>query len=185
MTAGRGLVHSEMPGPGKVNRGLQLWVNLSSEDELCKPDYQELRKEDIPAARSPDGGTSVQVVAGEAFGVKAGVFTRTPTMFLDVVMKPNARFEGLGVPEEYNAFLFVIEGSVKVAAHEENGREGSCILLGKGDSVSAVAGSQGSRFVLIGGRPIGEPVFSAGPFVLSSKERLEKAFRDYQSGKFN
>lgn len=185
MTAGKGIIHSEMPGPGKVNRGLQLWVNLAAADELCEPDYQELMKEDIPGALSSDGKTSVKVVAGEAFGVKSAVFTRTPTMFLDIIMQPNAQFEGLGVPDKYNAFIFVIEGSVKVAGHEENGREGSCVLLGKGDSVSAVAGSQGSRFVLIGGKPTGEKVFASGPFVLSSKERLNQAFDDYRAGKFS
>lgn len=184
MKAGRGIVHSEMPGPGRVNRGLQLWVNLAAADELGKPEYQELLAADVPEAVSPDGGTRVKVLAGEAFGVSSAVFTVTPTMYLDVTMRANAALAGLPTPAEYNGFIYCLEGSVRVAGHEEDGREGSCMVLSGGDSVSAAAGPQGARFVLIAGKPIGEPVFSAGPFVLSSRERLERAFRDYAAGKF-
>jgi quercetin 2,3-dioxygenase len=185
MKAGKGIIHSEMPGPAKVNKGLQLWVNLSAKDELSKPEYQELLADDIPTAVSPDGGTTVKVLAGEAFGVKSSIFTMTPTMYLDVRMEANVAFTDLPIPESYNGFIYCIDGSVNVADHEENGHEGSCIVLTAGDSVSAVAGSQGARFVIIAGEPINEPVFSAGPFVLSSRERLEQAFRDYSAGKFD
>lgn len=185
MKAGKGIIHSEMPGPAKVNKGLQLWVNLSAKDELSKPEYQELLAADIPSATSPDGRTTAKVLAGEAFGVKSAVFTVTPTMYLDVTMQPNAAFADLPIPASYNGFVYCIGGSVKVAEHEESGREGSCMVLTDGDSVSAVAGSEGARFVVIAGEPIGEPAFSAGPFVLSSRERLQQAFQDYSAGKFD
>lgn len=185
MKAGSGIIHSEMPGPAAVNTGLQLWVNLAAKDELGKPEYQELLADDIPTATSPDGKTTVKVLAGEAFGMKSAVFTVTPTMYLDVRMEANAALVDLPIPESFNGFVYCIEGSVKVAEHEEKGQVGSCMVLTNGDSVSAVAGSQGARFVIIAGEPIGEPAYSAGPFVLSSRERLDEAFRDYQAGKFD
>jgi quercetin 2,3-dioxygenase len=184
MNAGRGIVHSEMPGPDRVNRGLQLWVNLAKENKMSPPEYQELLAADIPSASNPDGKVTAKVVAGECFGVKSPVFTRTPTIFLDVTAKPGGALIDLPIPSEFNAFIYVIEGQLTVAKHEEAGTHGSCIVLTDGDSVSAVAGSDGARFVLIGGKPLNEPIAQSGPFVMNTREELMQAYRDYQDGKF-
>lgn len=184
MNAGRGIVHSELPGPGAVNRGLQLWINLKSTEKMSKPDYQELLAKDIPTAHSPDGKVSAKVVAGECFGVKSPIFSKTPTMYLDVTMQPNAVLKDLAIPSSYNAFMYVFEGSVKVADHDENARHGSCVVLTEGDAISAVAGSQGARFVIIAGEPLNEPVVQHGPFVMNTREEIMQAFRDYNAGKF-
>jgi quercetin 2,3-dioxygenase len=184
MTAGRGIVHSEMPGPDEVNRGLQLWINLRGVDKMCAPEYQELSATDIPSAKSPDGKVTAKVVAGECFGITSPVFSKTPTMYLDVTMEPNAVLSDLAVPKSYNVFIYIIDGTLVVANHSESGVHGSCLVLTSGDSVSAVAGKEGARFVLIGGEPIGEPVVQHGPFVMNTREEILQAFRDYEAGKF-
>lgn len=101
MTAGRGIVHSEMPATDGVNVGLQLWVNLAAKDKMCKPDYQELLAEDVPLAKSDDGKITCKVIAGKCLGVESAIFTRTPTLYWDVNVSTGATFtesvpEGLG-----------------------------------------------------------------------------------------
>jgi quercetin 2,3-dioxygenase len=184
MNAGRGIVHSEMPGPAEVNSGLQLWINLHSSEKMSEPDYQELAASDIPSAKSPDGKVTVKVIAGECFGVVSPVFSKTPTMYLDMTMEPNAALHELAIPKSFNAFIYVLDGSIKVAEHSENGVHGSCLVLTSGDTVSAVAGSGGARIVVIGGEPIGESVVQHGPFVMNTREEIMQAFRDYEDGKF-
>lgn len=180
MTAGRGIVHSEMPASTGDNVGLQLWVNLPAARKLSRPAYQELRKRDIPRASGRGGNVEVAVVAGECFGVRSKVFTETPTLFWDVRMAAEDVFEER-VPVEFNAFLYVIEGRVGVG--EVEGEVGTCIVLGEGDSVKVESKGK-ARFVVIAGMPIGEPVVQHGPFVMNSQEEILQAVRDYQSGKF-
>ncbi|KAL8143307.1 hypothetical protein V2J09_016339 [Rumex salicifolius] len=183
MTAGRGIIHSEMPaGPGP-NKGLQLWINLSSKDKMVEPKYQELVAEDIPEAERD--GVNVQVIAGEAMGIRSPVYTRTPTMYLDYTLQPGAHVTQ-PLPTLYNAFIYIIEGegvfgvpnSAAVPAHY-------CLVLGPGDSVSVWNNSpdQALRFVLIGGQPINEPVVQYGPFVMNTHAEIEKTFEDYQQCK--
>lgn len=173
-----------MPGPGAENTGLQLWVNLAAKDKMGKPDYQELLAKDVPLATSPDGKTTAKVIAGKCFGVESSVFTVTPTMYLDMTMQPHASLVELPVPAQYNGFIYCLDGALTVAGHAEIARHGSCVELGDGDAVSAVAGSEGARFVLIAGSPIGEPVVQHGPFVMNTREEIMQAFRDYSAGKF-
>lgn len=184
MNAGRGIVHSEMPGPASVNSGLQLWINLRSKDKMSQPDYQELLAADIPIAKSTDSKVSAKVIAGECFGVKSKIFSKTPTMYLDIQMQPSASVEKLDIPETYNAFIYVLDGTVSVSDHGDQGSHGSCIVLSSGNHVSLKAGSGGARFVLIGGEPLGEPVVQHGPFVMNTREEIMQAFRDYSDGKF-
>uniref|UniRef100_A0A7C9DWF8 Pirin-like protein n=1 Tax=Opuntia streptacantha TaxID=393608 RepID=A0A7C9DWF8_OPUST len=182
MTAGRGIIHSEMPATAGVNKGLQLWINLSSKDKMIEPRYQELLSEDI--GRAKEDGLEVKVIAGEAMGVRSPVYTRTPTMYLDFTLQPGAHLLQ-PIPESYNSFIYIIEGegvfglsnSSLVSAHH-------CLVLGPGDGLMAWNKSSSIlRFVLIGGRPLNEPVVQYGPFVMNTQAEIEKTFEDYQLSK--
>ncbi|XP_019238327.1 PREDICTED: pirin-like protein isoform X2 [Nicotiana attenuata] len=182
MTAGRGIVHSEMPaGPG-AHKGLQLWINLASKDKMIEPRYQELLHENIPKAEKD--GVSVTIIAGEAMGVKSQVFTRTPTMYLDFTLKPASEHHQ-PIPESWNSFVYIVEGegvfgssdSTPTPAHH-------CLVLGPGEGLSVWnRSSKPLRFVLIGGQPINEPVAQYGPFVMNTKSEIMQAYQDYQLGK--
>ncbi|KAL9268839.1 Pirin-like protein [Drosera capensis] len=182
MTAGRGIVHSEMPAAEGVNWGLQLWVNLASKDKMCEPSYQELSSREIK--RAEKDGVKVRVIAGEGMGIHSPVFTRTPATYLDFTLQPGASVSQ-PIPESYNTFVYTIEGegiygipnSAPVPAH-------NCLILGPGDGLSVWNNSSKPlRFVIIGGQPIGEPVVQYGPFVMNTQAEIQKAFEDYQYGK--
>nr|GLL29388.1 pirin-like protein [Ipomoea trifida] len=179
MTAGRGIMHSEMPAKAGANKGLQLWINLSSKNKMIEPGYQELLDKDIP--RAERDGTQVKVIAGEAMGVQSQVYTRTPSMFLDFTLKPMAQHHQ-PIPESWNAFVYIIEGegvfgglnSPPVLAHH-------CLVLGGGEGLSVWnQSSKPLRFVLIGGEPLNEPVVQYGPFVMNTQAEIQQAFEDYR-----
>ncbi|KAH9620469.1 hypothetical protein KSS87_016579 [Heliosperma pusillum] len=179
MTAGRGIVHSEMPVGDGVNKGLQLWINLSSKDKMIEPNYQELLREDI--ARAEKDGVEVRIIAGESMGVQSPVYTRTPTMYLDFTLQPGAEF-AQPIPESFNAFVYIVEGegvfgvskSKPILAHH-------CVVLGPGDGLCVWnKSSDALRFVLIAGQPINEPIVQYGPFVMNTQAEIEKTFEDYQ-----
>ncbi|KAJ7567035.1 hypothetical protein O6H91_02G129100 [Diphasiastrum complanatum] len=179
MTAGRGIVHCEMPATQGVQRGLQLWVNLSSKDKLIEPNYQELEDKDIPKVEC--NGVRVSVIAGESLGIKSPVYTRTPTMYLDIVLQPGAVLHQ-PIPEGWNAFAYILEGeatfgtvdSPTISAHHT-------VQLSPGDGVSIwnKPGSA-SRVVLIGGQPLNEPVVQYGPFVMNTWDEIKQAVHDFQ-----
>ncbi|KAH0449521.1 hypothetical protein IEQ34_020213 [Dendrobium chrysotoxum] len=179
MTAGRGILHSEMPVGNSVNKGLQLWINLSSKDKMIEPNYQELQSKDINRVQKQ--GVDVRIIAGEAFGVRSPIYTRTPTMYLDFTMNPGAQLHQL-IPEGWNAFVYIIDGEGVF------GDEGSSpawshhtLVLSNGDGVRAWNKSEKSlRFLLIAGQPLNEPVVQYGPFVMNTHEEIEQAFEDYQ-----
>jgi redox-sensitive bicupin YhaK (pirin superfamily) len=179
MTAGRGIVHCEMPASNGIQKGLQLWVNLSSKDKMIEPAYQELEGKDIPKVEKD--GVRATVIAGEALGIKSPVYTRTPTMFLDFTMKPGAVLHQ-PVTEGWNAFVYVLEGEViignlsssAIGAHHT-------VQLGSGNGLSIWNKSNNPcRFVLIGGQPLNEPVIQYGPFVMNNKQEIIQAIEDYQ-----
>eukprot|EP01087_Luapelamoeba_hula_P021561 TRINITY_DN756_c1_g1_i2.p1 TRINITY_DN756_c1_g1~~TRINITY_DN756_c1_g1_i2.p1 ORF type:complete len:282 (-),score=40.51 TRINITY_DN756_c1_g1_i2:81-926(-) len=184
MTAGRGIVHSEMPASEGVSHGLQLWINLAAADKMVEPQYQELLSKDIPVVTQEDG-VSVRVIAGTSCGVSAAVRTRTPTMFLDVTMQKDAEFTQ-AVPAEYNGFAYILSGAGTFGLESIEGRTSACLVLGSGDSLTIKATSSDAplRFVLIAGKPIGEPIVQHGPFVMNTQEEIAQAFRDYQLGLF-
>ncbi|KAL8162536.1 hypothetical protein V2J09_014025 [Rumex salicifolius] len=182
MTAGRGIVHSEMPSTQGVQKGLQLWINLSSKNKMIEPRYQEILNKDIPKAEQD--GVQVRVIAGEALGAQSNVYTRTPTMYLDFTLKPGARL-WQPIPTSWNAFVYVLEGegsfgsgsrSSSVTAHH-------LLLLGmNGDGLEAVnKSSKVLRFILVGGEPLGEPVMQLGPFVLNTQEEIDQAIDDFEN----
>ncbi|VFQ67054.1 unnamed protein product [Cuscuta campestris] len=181
MTAGRGIVHSEMPAGEGTQKGLQLWINLASKDKMIEPNYQELLSRDIPSAESD--GVQVKVIAGEAMGVKSPVYTRTPTMYLDFTLQPATEYHQR-VPQSWNAFIYVIEGEGSFGT--ENSRTPAtahhCLVLGPGEGVSvwnSASSGQPLRFVLLGGQPIREPVVQCGPFVMNTEAEIEQTFQDY------
>ncbi|XP_044945931.1 pirin-like protein [Hordeum vulgare subsp. vulgare] len=182
MTAGRGIVHSEMPASDGVHKGLQLWINLASKDKMIKPRYQELESKDISQAEKD--GVAVRIIAGEAFWVRSPVYTRTPTMYMDFTMQPGSQFHQ-PIPEGWNAFVYIIEGEGVF------GKEGAapasehhCLVLGAGDGL-IVWNRSGAplRFVLAAGQPLNETVVQQGPFVMNSRAQIQKAMEDYYYGR--
>ncbi|KAL6000627.1 hypothetical protein ACLOJK_024327 [Asimina triloba] len=178
MTAGRGIIHSEMPAGEGIQRGLQLWINLSSRDKMIEPGYQELQSEDI--ARVEKDGVDVRIIAGEAMEVHSPVYTRTPTMFLDFTLKPGAQMHQ-PIPDSWNAFVYVLEGeglfgnlsSSPAPAHH-------ALVLSLGDGVSIWNRSgKPLRFVLVGGQPLNEPVVQYGPFVMNTQAEIDQTIEDY------
>jgi len=178
MTAGRGIMHSEMPG-NEPTRGLQLWVNLKSKDKMVEPEYQELVSNDIPIAEK--NGVKVKVIAGESFGVKSEVRTRTPTYYLDFELAENSEETVQEVPEGWTTFVYVLEGKVDFSGKTVKAHHTA--VFGGGDCIKFSNADTGtSRFVMISGEPIGEPIVQHGPFVMNTEEEIEQAITDYQRG---
>lgn len=188
MTAGAGVIHSEMPSAeirkhgGRVH-GFQIWVNLPAADKMMRPRYQELDSGHIPMAASEDGLARVKVVAGEALGVKAAIDTRIPIVFQDWTLSPGAEVS-VNIPGNEQAMVYVFGGSATVGAGQQAVHDGQLALLGEGGSVRLGNNSEGeARFLLLAGAPIGEPVARYGPFVMNTEAELRQAFDDFRSGK--
>ncbi|MEO9363502.1 MAG: pirin family protein [Nitrososphaera sp.] len=189
MTAGAGMVHSEMPEKefartGGRLHGFQLWVNLPRRDKMIKPRYQDVRSADIPVASAQDA--SVRVIAGEALGKKAVIDTRTPIMYLHFVLKPGAKVEQ-PVPQQYNAFAYVVEGEGDFGSNKRAKRGQMAIFERDGDSVAISAPKDAASdlsVLLIGGVPLDEPVARYGPFVMNTQQEIYQAIEDYQQGRF-
>jgi quercetin 2,3-dioxygenase len=182
MTAGRGIVHSEMPEQENgLMWGFQLWVNLPAKDKMTAPRYQDIAPERIPEVDA-GGGVRVRVIAGR-FGDAQGPVSAVATdpIYLDVALPPGAKFD-VPLPEGHNAFAFVFEGAATIAG-EQVGR-GELAVLGRGEKVELEAGTDGARLVVIAGRPLNEPVAKYGPFVMNTADEIRQAVYDYQSGRF-
>jgi quercetin 2,3-dioxygenase len=180
MTAGRGIIHSEMPQQDRGRmRGFQLWINLPARDKMKPAGYRDLQPGDIPEAALPGGG-KVRVIAG-TFDATAGPIQGvvTDATYLDVHLAAGASLSH-PVPSGYNAFVYPYEGSVQLGGQILESHSAG-ILSTEGD-VGVSAGAQGARFLLLAGRPIGEPVVQYGPFVMNTREEIEQAIRDYQAG---
>ncbi|KAJ4980456.1 hypothetical protein NE237_031293 [Protea cynaroides] len=179
MTAGRGIVHSEMPASQGTQKGLQLWINLSSKHKMVEPRYQELLSKDL--AEVAKDGINVRIIAGEALGTKSAIYTRTPTMFLDFTLKPGAHLQQ-PIPSLWNSFIYVLEGEGVFSKPESSPTKAHYILLlGSGDGVEAWnQSSKLLRFILVGAEPIGEPVVQYGPFVMNTQEEIDQAIDDYE-----
>ena len=186
MTAGSGVIHSEMPSEeiqrnGGRMHGFQLWVNLPRRDKMMQPRYQELRASEIPTATSPDGNVTVTVIAGESLGTRATIDTRTPIVYLHVRLAAGARF-AQPIPPTYNAFAFIIGGEAAFGA--SLARENDAVFFDRnGDEVS-ITSANGAELLLIAGVPLNEPVARYGPFVMNTPGEIRQAMLDYQSGRF-
>jgi len=179
MTAGRGIVHCEMPVSKEPCTGLQLWVNLKKKDKLVPPAYQELVDKDIPKV-SKDG-VSVKIIAGTSMGVNSPVKTRSPTMYLDFQLEPNKEFIQ-DIPDGWNAFVYTFSGSALFGKNATKGPAHHTLLLGSTNGPLKVkTEAEGVHFVLIAGEPTGEPAIQYGPFVMNTQEEIYQAILDYQS----
>ena len=183
MTAGRGIVHSEMP---KQERGLmwgfQLWVNLPRARKMIKPRYQDIAPGLIP--ESTVDGARTRVVAGNAFGMTGPVSgIDVEPIFLDVSVTRGVRFE-TPLPLGHNAFVFVTDGAVRLGPASREVRRGQLAVLGRsGDRLTATCDAGSGRMLVLAGRPLGEPVARRGPFVMSTEDEIREAFEDYRSGR--
>ena len=180
MKAASGVIHSEMPQQTDgLMRGFQLWINLPARDKLSDPAYQEFSAAAIPEVARD--GARVRVLAGE-FGGARGVVDdpATDVLYLDVALVAGARFS-LPLDDSRNAFVYVFEGSARLAG--EALAQHTLAVLGQGDQVEIEAGADDVRFILVAGRPLGEPVVQYGPFVMNSREEIEQAFADYRDGR--
>jgi len=179
MTAGRGIIHSEMPGNGKIAHGLQLWVNLEKKEKLCAPAYQELKQQDIPTVKE-DGVTAI-VIAGKALGVESKVYTRTPTHYLHFKMEPSKTLNQ-PIPKGWNSFIYTLSG-VGIFGGTKSDAHHTLVLNQDGDGLTVKSTDTPLDFVLLAGRPIKESIVQHGPFVMNTKEEIYQAMKDYQSGK--
>ncbi|XP_060567284.1 pirin-like isoform X2 [Ruditapes philippinarum] len=183
MTAGRGILHCEMPEGDEIGHGLQLWVNLSKQNKMVEPAYQELLDKDIP--KTKQNGVSVKVIAGESLGIKSPVKTRTPTMYLDFKLDKGAALKQ-AVPEGWNGFVYVLSGSA-LFGPSDNAKQGPphhTLLLGPGNMLDVINnGDDICHFVLIAGKPLNEPIVQHGPFVMNEQKEIQEAINDYRSAR--
>jgi hypothetical protein len=182
MTAGRGIIHSEMPKQENgLMWGFQLWVNLPSAQKMVAPRYQDIAPARV-AEVSADG-CPVRVVAGEAAGARGPVDgVVTAPLMLDVKVPPGGRFRQ-ALPREHNAFAYVFEGGVLLGGRRVAAERGHLAAFGPGEAVLAEGGGVGGRFLLLAGRPLREPVARRGPFVMNTEAELARAFADYRAGR--
>lgn len=184
MTAGRGIIHSEMPQQeAGVMRGFQLWLNLPGRDKMTDAGYRDIQPEAIPVIERD--GASLKLIAGrllldgvEHLGAELGGATRP--LYADVHLAPGAELT-LPVASELSGMLYLYEGEASLAG--QNLRRSAASELGDGDRVELAAGKQGARLLLIAGKPIGEPIVQYGPFVMNTREEIEQALQDYRDGR--
>lgn len=191
MTAGAGVVHSEMPS-GEFQRtggrmhGFQLWVNLPRNEKMTKPRYQEIPRERIPKATSADGLVTVNVIAGEALGWQAVIETHTPIIYLHFEIKPGG-VVNQHVPSDYNAFAYVIDGQGLFGDERQRVLDGQMVMFAPdGNEVrieNALDSDRSLEVLVIAGLPLNEPIARYGPFVMNTKEEIYQAFEDYRMGR--
>ena len=189
MTAGRGIIHSEMPQQvsGRM-RGFQLWVNLPAKEKMKPAGYQDVQAEEIPVFNLVDGGHvkvisgtatfAEQVIKGPIQGISADV------LMLDIRLPVGAYFEQV-LPDGHNAFIYTFEGDVLVGPEDNQQALAtqSAGVLSQGDFLVIKAGEQGAAFLLLVGRPLQEPIVQYGPFVMNTREEIEQAIGDYNNGR--
>jgi len=184
MTAGRGVIHSEMPEQEDgVMEGFQLWLNLPAARKMIAPWYRDIPHAQIPAYTTPNG-VSVRVIAGSSNGV-SGAMTReiSEPLYLDIELPAGSRFS-TALPGTHNAFLYVYRG--KLALGGRTVAEGRMAILSNTPDADGVTldTAQPARVILVAGRPLGEPIVQYGPFVMNSKEQIYQAISDFREGHF-
>jgi len=182
MTAGRGIVHSEMPEQEDgLMRGFQLWVNLPAKDKMCPPRYQEYAPEKIPVAH-PAPGVTVKVIAGAVDGVTGPVGgVATDPTYLDITLEKGASFSH-ALPKEHNAFAYVFEGAAMIGIKEVEQQQ--LAVLSQGERFEVKADERPARLILVAGKPLREPVAKYGPFVMNTPQEIQQAIADFQAGRF-
>jgi len=193
MTAGAGILHIEKPpealvASGGLFHGFQLWVNLPRTQKWASPRYQDLRAREVTMASSPDGGALLRIIAGEVAGHKGPGSTYTPMTLIHATLSPGAR---LSLPwrADYNALVYAMAGQGTVGAEARPIETGQLAVFGRGDAITVTAlpiqesRSPNLEVLILGGRPIGEPVAWMGPFVMNTREEIMQAVADYEAGR--
>lgn len=184
MTAGRGVIHSEMPEQREGRMaGFQLWLNLPARDKLRAPGYLDVQGADVPHFERD--GVTVRVIAGESHGVKGAVQRDvTEPLYLDLQLPPGTTFEQ-PLPATHNAFVYVYEGGLRfdTGCQVLSGRMAILANTAGSDGVRLQAAEAPTRALLIAGRPLGEPIAQYGPFVMNTEAELVQAVRDFQAGR--
>jgi hypothetical protein len=181
MTAGRGVIHSEMPEQEEgVMEGFQLWLNLPAKRKMSDPWYRDFASDSIPEYVTT-GGVTVRVIAGSSCGIQ-GAITRPDTepLFLDVHLPAGSEFS-TEIPATHNAFIYVYRGAVKVGDTAVESRRMGILSAGGGVTLNAEADT---RLILIAGHPLNEPIAQYGPFVMNTQEEIHQALDDYRNGRF-
>lgn len=188
MTAGRGIIHSEMPQQvSGAMRGFQLWINLPAKEKMKPAGYKDIQVEDIPQVALLNGG-SVKVIAGDfengdqlIQGPIQGI--TTAPLFLDVHLSADAHFEHR-IPQEQNAFIYIYEGDLELGSPMKAIPKQAAVVLGDGDQLMVKAGSAGAQFIVLAALPLHEPIVQYGPFVMNTRAEIEQAIDDYQNNRF-
>jgi hypothetical protein len=193
MTAGSGILHIERPteqliATGGLFHGIQLWVNLPSADKMIDPRYQGIEGDDVLLLTTPDGGALVRVIAGDVGDHRGPGSTHTPISMVHATIEPGAELV-LPWPREFNALVYVLAGRGAVGPDARPIHSGELVVHGPGESILVRADTeQESRspaldVLILGGQPIGEPVYAHGPFVMNTRAEIVQAFEDFEAGR--
>jgi len=191
MTAGAGVVHSEMPErefaqTGGRMHGFQIWVNLPKQDKMMRPRYQEIPAERIPVAQTEDKLVTVRVIAGESLGARALVETRTPIIYLHFTLKPGGKIRQ-PLPADYNAFAYVIDGDGLFGEDNEHAGDGQMVMFAQDADSVLIANPEDADtdldLLLLAGVPLNESVVRYRPFVMNTESEIYKAVEDFQNGR--
>ena len=185
MTAGRGIIHSEMPQQESgTMRGFQLWINLPAKEKMKPAGYQDIQEDAIPRANLLGGGM-LKVIAGE-YRNRQGELIRGPIyglstepLFFDIHLMPNEHFSN-PLPSTHNAFIYIYEGDLKIGSALQAAPKQSAIILSEGDQLNITASEQGAKAIVLAAKPLHEPIVQHGPFVMNTREEIEQAIDDYQ-----
>jgi redox-sensitive bicupin YhaK (pirin superfamily) len=179
MKAGSGVIHSEMPQQNEgLMRGFQLWINLPAKDKMSSPAYQEYSPEALPVVET--NGAHVRVLLGEYQGVAGPIKDPlTQVEYYDIAINGGQTFEH-AIRCDLNSFIYLYEGTVHINGQAISTH--SLVVLGEGEQVEITAGAQNARFILVAGKPIGEPIVQYGPFVMNTQTEIHQAMADYRDG---
>jgi quercetin 2,3-dioxygenase len=186
MTAGRGLIHNEIPAEGVTVHSLQLWVNLPAADKMTAPRYQDLAGDAVPVRRQP--GVEIRVFSGASGGLTAPTKNIVPVIMVEIRLDQGASVRQ-DLPADYNAVIVVLEGEGAIGAEGKIVTAGDVAWLTRGDSgkaseVEIRATDKPLRALLYAGRPLHEAVVARGPFVMNTEAEIEQAYADYRAGRF-
>lgn len=188
MTAGRGIIHSEMPQQESgAMRGFQLWINLPAREKMKPAGYQDIQDDAIPRTKLLDGGL-LKVIAGE-YRNSQGETIRGPIhglstepLFFDIHLQPHESFVN-SLPSTHNAFIYIYEGGLKIGSASQVAPKQAALVLGEGDQFSMVATEQGAKAIILAAKPLHEPIVQHGPFVMNTRDEIEQAIDDYQNNR--
>jgi redox-sensitive bicupin YhaK (pirin superfamily) len=184
MTAGRGLIHNEIPAAGVVVHSLQLWVNLPAAQKMTEPRYQDLAGAEVPARHEP--GAEIRVFSGASAGVKAPTKNFTPVTMVEIRLDPHASVRQ-DLPADFNAVVVVLEGAGAIGAEAKAVAAGDVAWLTESSASSEVelrTAGEPLRALIYAGRPLREPVVAGGPFVMNTQAEIDQAYADYRAGRF-